>query len=94
MFGGNWDCGHYRSVGSAPHLRFHLWGAHKQCVKCNRYLSGNVTEYRTRLIQKIGQEKVEAFEKIQNGPRIDAKYAERIKRIFRKKKRLKEKKNK
>ena len=45
-FGGNWDAGHFRSRGSAPHLRFHLWNCHKQCVKCNRYLSGNTSEYR------------------------------------------------
>ena len=49
-----WDCGHYRSVGSAPELRFNAVNAHKQCKKCNRDLSGNVVEYRLRLIDRIG----------------------------------------
>lgn len=60
--GGNYDCGHFRSRGSAPHLRFHEDNAHGQCKRCNRYLSGNVTEYRTRLIARIGLERVEALE--------------------------------
>lgn len=90
MYGGNWDCGHYRSVGSAPHLRFHLWNAHKQCVKCNRYLSGNIADYRVLLVWKIGQPRVDALESMQDGSRITAEYAQRIKAIFRRKKRIKE----
>lgn len=60
--GGGFDCGHYRSVGSAPHLRFHAWNAHGQCKRCNRYLGGNYAEYRRRLIARIGIDKVEALE--------------------------------
>ena len=90
MYGGNWDCGHYRSIGSAPHLRFNLWNAHKQCVKCNRYLSGNIADYRVSLVWKIGQPKVDALESMQDGSRITAEYAHRIKAIFRRKKRIKE----
>lgn len=88
-FGGGWDCGHYRSIGSAPHLRFHLHGANKQCVKCNRHLSGNVAEYRKGLIKKIGIEKVEALESINQvkSMRINEEYLIRLKRIFNKKKR-------
>ena len=56
------DCGHYRSVGSAPHLRFVEDNAHGQCVRCNRDLSGNVVEYRHRLIARIGKKRVEAIE--------------------------------
>lgn len=88
-YGGGWDCGHYRSVGSAPFLRFNLWNAHKQCVKCNRYLSGNVAEYRKGLIKKIGIEKVEALESmnaVENTGKKD-EYLIRLKRIFNKKKR-------
>lgn len=88
-YGGGWDCGHYRSVGSAPFLRFNLWNAHKQCVKCNRYLSGNVAEYRKVLIDRIGIEKVEALEgmnAVENTGKKD-EYLIRLKRIFNKKKR-------
>jgi hypothetical protein len=89
QIGGGWDCGHYRSVGSAPHLRFHLHGANKQCVKCNRFLSGNVAEYRKGLIKKIGIEKVEALEAINSvdSGRFTQDYLKRIKKIFNKKKR-------
>ena len=88
QIGGGWDAGHYRSTGSSPHLRFHLHNCHKQCVKCNRYLSGNVTEYRKGLIRKIGIEKVEALETMNEvqSQRFSVEYLKRIKRIFTKKK--------
>ena len=56
------DCGHYRSTGSAPHLRFNEDNAHAQCVRCNRYLSGNVERYRDGLKFRIGQKKLEDLE--------------------------------
>lgn len=58
MTGSRWDAGHYRSVGACPELRFELLNIHRQCVKCNRNLSGNTVEYRIRLVQRIGAEKV------------------------------------
>jgi len=58
MTGSRWDAGHYRSVGACPELRFELLNIHRQCVKCNRNLSGNAVEYRIRLVQRIGAEKV------------------------------------
>jgi hypothetical protein len=60
--GGDWDCGHYRSTGAAPHLRFHEDNAHRQRKYCNQYLSGNAVEYRKGLIARIGLERVEALE--------------------------------
>lgn len=62
LTGSVWDCGHYRSIGSASHLRFDTRNAHKQCVKCNRDLSGNTVEYRSRLKAKIGTEELEKLE--------------------------------
>lgn len=58
MTGSRWDAGHYRSVGACPELRFEPLNIHRQCVKCNRNLSGNAVEYRLRLVQRIGAEKV------------------------------------
>ncbi len=58
MTGSRWDAGHYRSVGAFPELRFEPLNIHRQCVKCNRNLSGNAVEYRIRLVQRIGAEKV------------------------------------
>jgi hypothetical protein len=56
--GSRWDAGHYRSVGACPELRFEPLNIHRQCVKCNRNLSGNAVEYRIRLVLRIGPEKV------------------------------------
>jgi hypothetical protein len=56
------DAGHYRSVGSAPHLRFDERNCHAQSVYCNRYRSGNAVDYRIGLIARIGLEAVEALE--------------------------------
>lgn len=58
MTGSRWDAGHYRSVGACPELRFEPLNIHRQCVKCNRNLSGNAVEYRIRLVLRIGAEKV------------------------------------
>jgi hypothetical protein len=60
--GGAYDCGHFRSVGSARHLRFHEDNAHGQCKRCNRWDSGNHSDYRVGLIVRIGQERVDALE--------------------------------
>lgn len=62
QYGGVWDAGHYRSRGSAPHLRFIEDNVHAQLKQCNRYDSGNVVGYRMGLIQRIGLQAVEALE--------------------------------
>lgn len=60
--GGAFDCGHYRSVGSAPHLRFDERNAHGQKKQCNRYGAGRAVDYRIGLIARIGRDAVEALE--------------------------------
>lgn len=57
-----WDAGHYRSTGSASHLRFNPDNAHRQLVWCNRYGAGRAVDYRIGLIARIGLERVEALE--------------------------------
>jgi hypothetical protein len=57
-----YDAGHYRSVGSAPHMRFVEDNCHGQCKHCNNYLAGNHVEYRKRLLERIGQRNVELIE--------------------------------
>ena len=56
---GQYHAGHYRSVGGHPELRFDESNCHKQASYCNNYKSGNLAEYRARLIHKIGLERVE-----------------------------------
>lgn len=60
--GGGYDCGHYRSVGSAPHLRFDERNAHAQRKQCNRYGAGRAVDYRIGLIACLGIAMVEALE--------------------------------
>lgn len=60
--GGDYDAGHYRSRGNAPHLRFDERNIHGQCKKCNRYASGAAAEYRLGLIERIGLAAVEELE--------------------------------
>jgi hypothetical protein len=35
LHGGQWDCGHFKTVGANPELRFEERNAHKQCKSCN-----------------------------------------------------------
>ena len=56
------DAGHYRSTGSASHLRYHPDNCHAQCVHCNRWGAGKAVDYRIRLIRRIGPARVEELE--------------------------------
>jgi hypothetical protein len=56
------DAGHYRSTGSAPHLRFNEDNCHAQSKHDNQYKSGNAVDYRLGLIARIGLARVEALE--------------------------------
>ena len=57
-----YDAGHYRSVGSAPHMRFVEDNVHGQCKHCNNWLGGNVVEYRKRLLERIGEHQLNLLE--------------------------------
>lgn len=56
------DAGHYRSVGSASHLRFHEDNVHAQCVHCNQWGAGRAVEYRIGLVARLDLARVEALE--------------------------------
>lgn len=87
--GGGFDAGHFRSRGSAPHLRFYTLNIFGQCKRCNRWLGGNYHEYRVGLIERLGIDKVEAIEADQRPRHYSDDDLRRIKRIFeRKAKRL------
>lgn len=80
--GGAVDASHYRSRGSASHLRYNVFNIHAGCVRCNRELSGNLIPFRINLIGKIGADRVEKLEH-DNTPRIfDIDYLKRMKAIF------------
>ncbi len=85
---GGWDAGHYRSRGSASHLKFNLLNIHRQCVSCNRFGSGNVVGYRMELINRIGVGRVEDLENNNEQRKFTAEYLNRVKRIFNKRARF------
>ena len=87
--GSRWDCGHYKSRGAHPELRFEELNCAKQCVKCNRELSGNIVSYRMNLINKIGIEKLDWLEgnhkptnyTIEDVKEIKKKYAKKAREL-------------
>jgi hypothetical protein len=60
--GNDVDAGHYRSTGSADHLRFNEDNCHAQSKQENRYRAGSAVDYRIGLIKRIGLARVEALE--------------------------------
>lgn len=80
--GGTMDAGHYRSRGAAGHLRFNTFNIHGQCVKCNRYNSGNAVDYRIMLIKKIGLDIVERLENDNKPRKFTIEYLERLQKVF------------
>lgn len=71
LHGGQWDCGHFKTVGAHPELRFEERNAHKQCKSCNggagKYTAKEATvaqHYEEGLIARYGQAYVDWL----NGP--------------------------
>ncbi|PHZ29634.1 NinG family protein [Yersinia mollaretii] len=66
LHGGQWDCGHFKTVGGFPELRFVECNAYRQCKPCNagsaKYGGKAATVekmYRESLAEKFGQELVD-----------------------------------
>lgn len=58
------QAGHFYSGGHYSGLRFNpdnVWG---QCLRCNYYLSGDLSNYRKNLIARIGIERVEKLDNL------------------------------
>lgn len=79
------DAGHYRSTGSAAHLRFHEDNCHAQCVKCNQWKAGNAVDYRIGLIARIGLARVEALESDNTPAKWTREYLIELKATYRRK---------
>lgn len=83
-FGGAYDAGHYRSVGSAPHLRFDERNVHAQRKVCNNHKAGNHVEYRAGLIAREGLDVVEALEADQTPRKYTRDQARELRNHYRK----------
>lgn len=71
---------HYLSSGGHKSVTFHEDNVWVSCYKCNVMLSGNQIEYRKRLIQKIGIERVEWLEN--NGSQVKKWEVEELKLLI------------
>lgn len=84
-FGGGFDAGHFRSRGSAAHLRFHTLNIHGQCKRCNRWLSGAYDQFRLGLIDRYGLALVERIESDNRPRHYSDDDLKRIVKIFKRK---------
>ena len=76
---------HYRSCGAAPELRFNELNVHASCAQCNGIKSGNLIEYRIRLIKKIGIKNVEYLEGPHEPLRLTIDDIKKVKQEYRNK---------
>ena len=67
---GQWQAGHFKSVGGHPALRYEPLNVWRQCAPCNTHKSGDLLNYRAELVRRIGEEKVLWLE----GPHEPKKY--------------------
>lgn len=74
--GGAYDAAHYRSRGSADHLRYDERNVHLALKDCNTW---GHHDYRGGLIRRIGLEAVEALEADQTGRKWTREYLEGVK---------------
>lgn len=79
---GKRDASHYRSVGACKQLRFNTFNIWASCHKCNTRLSGNLLEYRIRLIPLLGAARVDWLECQNDIARYSIDYLKRIKKVF------------
>lgn len=82
---GQWHASHFRSVGAASAVRYNLWNIHKGCSVCNNHRSGNIIEYRPRLIAKIGAEKVDWLMAQNQRADYSVEYLQRLQKVMLKK---------
>lgn len=92
-FGGTYDAGHFRSVGSAPHLRYWMPQIKLQCIPCNRHKGGMALAFRERLVRDHGEDWVARLEAMQHIAKFDVDYLKRLKAVMTKKVRRLEKRN-
>jgi hypothetical protein len=65
------NAGHFWNANNHWNVRFDEDNVHVQCERCNSYLSGNLLEYRTNLLIKIGAER---FNQLEARARVTRKF--------------------
>lgn len=80
---GQYHAGHYRTTKAMPELRFSEVNCHKQCAPCNNHKSGNLVDYRIRLVKKIGVESLDWLEGPHQAQHLTIDDAIEIKQYYR-----------
>lgn len=81
-YDGQWHGSHYRSHGGCSSLQFHLWNIHKSCAQCNKFKAGNIAEYRPRLVEKIGADRVEWLDNQPKSQKFSREHLYRFKAVM------------
>jgi predicted nucleic acid-binding Zn ribbon protein len=81
-WGGQWHGSHFRPAGNYKAISLNLWNIHKACSECNNHKSGNLIEYQEKLIQKIGQDKVNWLKKQNQPHRFTVEYLQTYKKVM------------
>lgn len=56
------NSGHFYAKEFYKSVRFDFDNCNGQCVRCNKYLSGNLIPYRANLLLKIGEQRLKQLE--------------------------------
>ena len=87
---GRVNASHYYNANNHWNVRFDERNVHSSCITCNQFLSGNLIEYRFKLIDKIGSKLVDELDAearktrkftIEELKEIISTYKEKIKNI-------------
>ncbi len=81
-YDGAWHGSHYRAHGACSSLQLHLWNIHKSCAQCNLFKGGNIAEYRPRLVEKIGADRVEWLDNQPKSQKFSREYLYRFKDVM------------
>lgn len=77
----NWkeqQAGHFVHGKKYPILSFDERNVHCQCVRCNHFLSGNLSLYAEKLVRQYGGEIFFIFQKEKNIVKVGREFYERI----------------
>ena len=58
------EAGHYYSQGHHSALRFNEVNTNGQCTRCNRWLHGNLINYRAGILKRYGQDKLDLLDSV------------------------------
>jgi len=81
-YNGLWHGSHFRPAGNNAAVQFHLWNIHKACAQCNLFKGGNLSQYRPRLVEKIGEDRVQWLESQTQVVKTNVNYTEKFKKVM------------